>query len=152
VNQSPSHPAPLGPDTPVGAIVDGKDGALEILVEAGLKPLQDPQHLAMVRQAGVTLGHACSRHGIALDRILARLRELPDRPAVERARLTADDVIGTLVERYPATREVFRQRFGEGCFTCPGFATETLAQGALMHGVEVQELIAELEGVLAANE
>ena len=87
-----------------------------------------------------------------LDGILARLRELPDRPSVGRARLTADDAIGAIVDRYPVTKEIFRQRFGEGCFTCPGFATETLAQGALMHGVEVRDLIAELEGVLAADE
>jgi hypothetical protein len=151
VNQGPPSRKVLGPDTPVGEIVDRKDGALEILVEAGLRPLEDPQHLAMVRRAGVPLGHACSRHGIALDGILARLRELPDRSSGERARLTADDVIGTIVERYPITKEIFRQRFGEGCFTCPGFATETLAQGALMHGVEVRNLIAELEGVLAAE-
>jgi hypothetical protein len=151
VNQAPPSHTVLGPDTPVGEIVDRKDGALEILVEAGLRPLEDPQHLAMVRRAGVPLGHACSRHGIALDAILPRLRELPDRPAGGSARLTADDAIGAIVERYPATREVFRQRFGEGCFTCPGFATETLAQGALMHGVEVGDLIAELEGVLVAD-
>lgn len=151
VNQGPPSPMLLGPDTPVGEIVDRKDGALAILVEAGLKPLEDPQHLEMVRRAGVPLGHACSRHGIDLGNILARLRALPDLPSAVRAPLTPDDVIGKLVERYPATKEVFRQRFGEGCFTCPGFATETLTQGALMHGVEVRDLIADLEGVLAAN-
>jgi hybrid cluster-associated redox disulfide protein len=141
----------LGPNTPVGEIVDRKQGALEILVAAGLRPLEDPQHLDMVRRAGVPLAHACSKHGIDLDEVLARVRELPDRAHTGGPRLTADDVIGTVVERHPATREVFRERFGEGCFTCPGFPTETLAQGALMHGVDVQELIAELERVLSGK-
>ena len=54
----------LGPDTPVGEIVDRKEGAREVLIEAGLTPLQDPAHLEMVRRAGIPLGHACNRHGI----------------------------------------------------------------------------------------
>jgi hybrid cluster-associated redox disulfide protein len=148
VGQGATAPAGPGPNTPVGEIVDRKEGALDILVSAGLKPLADPQHLDMVRRAEVPLATACSKHGIDLDEILARVRALPDRAHPEGAGLTPDDVIGKVVERYPATREVFRQRFGEGCFTCPGFPTETLAQGALMHGVDVQELIAELERVV----
>jgi len=142
---APPRPA-LGPETAVAEIVDRKEGARELLVEAGLKPLQDPEHLAMVRKVGVSIGHACSQHGIALEPLLARLGALPDRGGADPGGpLTPDDFIGRVVERYPATRDVLQRRFGDGCFTCPGFNTETLAQGAMMHGVAVEKLIAELE-------
>jgi hybrid cluster-associated redox disulfide protein len=146
------RPAParaaLGPETAVADIVDRKEGARELLVEAGLTPLQNPGHLEMVRKVGVSLGHACTRHGIPLEPLLERLNGLPDRAGADPGEgLTPDDVIGRVVERYPAAREVLQRRFGEGCFTCPGFNSETLAQGAMMHGVPVEELIAELESV-----
>jgi len=141
-----SPPVALGPDTPVGEIVDRKEGARELLVEAGLTPLQEPAHLEMVRRAGVSLAQACMKHGIPLNELLERLRALPDgAPRSAGGTITPDQLIGELVRRHPAAREVLRTRFGDGCFTCPGFETETLAQGAMMHGVDVGELISELE-------
>jgi hybrid cluster-associated redox disulfide protein len=145
-------PATLGAASLVGDFVDRKEGAVELLVEAGLTPLQDPEHLAMVRRVGIPLAHACKKHEIDFKDLLPRLMALPDRPAAaSSAGLTSEQLIGEMVERYPATREVLRRRFGEGCFTCPGFATETLAQGAVMHGVDVQELIAELETTIRSG-
>jgi hybrid cluster-associated redox disulfide protein len=144
--------APLGPQTPVAEVVDRKEGARDMLVAAGLRPIQDPAHFEMIRARGVTLGHACSRHGISVDELLTRLRALPDRQ-VEGAvgEIGPDQIIGDVVNRYPAARDVLLRRFGEGCFSCPGFATETLAQGALMHGVEVEELIADLRRTIGRS-
>jgi len=142
----------LGAASKVGDFVEAKTGAVELLVEAGLTPLKDPEHLAMVRRVGIPLAHACKKHGIDFQTLLPRLMALPDRPgAGPTAALTSEQLIGEMVERHPATREVLRRRFGEGCFTCPGFATETLAQGAMMHGVDVQELIAELERAIGVD-
>jgi hypothetical protein len=135
----------LGPETPVAEVVDCKEGARELLIEAGLQPLRDPAHFEMVRARGVTLGHACSRHGIPLEDLLARLRALPDQQAGGAViDIGPGQIIGDLVDRFPAARDVLRRRFGEGCFSCPGFSTETLAQGAMMHGVEVEDLLADL--------
>ena len=149
VTTAGSKPTPatmLGAASKVGDFVDAKQGAVELLVEAGLTPLQDPEHLAMVRQVGIPLAHACKKHGIAFEELLPRLMALPDLPsATGSVQLTSEQLIGAMVEQYPATKEVLRRRFGEGCFTCPGFATETLAQGAMMHGIDMQELLAELE-------
>ena len=150
VGQAPPAAAPLGPDTPVAEVIDRKEGARELLVTAGLRPLQDPAHLEMIRARGVTLGHACSRHGIPLPDLIGRLQALPDRQAPGPAGLLhAEQVIGDLVARYPVTRDVLLKRFGEGCFSCPGFNTETLAQGALMHGVDVEDLLADLRQTIA---
>jgi hypothetical protein len=141
---------PVGPDTPIGELVQLHPGVLPLIIQAGLRPLADPEHLEMVRARGLTIGYACERHGIDVQALLARIRELgggapvPASPAAAEP-LTPDSLIGQVAAESAALEDVFRRRFGEGCFTCPGFATETLAQAALMHGVEVGELIAELE-------
>jgi hybrid cluster-associated redox disulfide protein len=144
-------PAPgFGPDTPVATFVDRKEGALEVLVSAGLTPIRDPGHLAMVRRAGIPLATACAKHGLDLSALLPRLQALPDKqPDPAAAGITPDHVIGQMVRNHPATREVLRKKFGEGCFTCPGFETETLAQGAMMHGVDVAELISDLKQAIS---
>jgi hybrid cluster-associated redox disulfide protein len=148
VGATPSSRA-LAPGTPVAEVVDRKEGAREMLVEAGLRPLADPRHLEMVRQRGLTLGYACANHGIPVEDLLARLEALPDRPAPGTGVvLGSEAIIGEVVARYPQTEEVLRRRFGEGCFTCPGFSTETLAQGALMHGVAVEDLLADLRAAI----
>jgi hypothetical protein len=36
------------------------------------------------------------------------------------------------------------RRFGSGCFTCPGQATESVAQAAMMHGMAAEALAAEI--------
>jgi hypothetical protein len=150
VLNQPTSATALGPAIPVAELVDRKDGALELLVEAGLRPLADPTHLEMVRQRGLTLSFACSNHGIPLEDLLARLRALPDRRApMADVVLGPDEIIGDVVARYPEAEEVLRRRFGEGCFSCPGFATETLAQGALMHGVKIEVLLADLQEAVA---
>lgn len=158
-----SRPA-LTPDSPVAHWVDGKEGARELLVAAGLRPVADPQHMEMVRKIGVTLSHACMKHGMPLDDIVARLTALPDKqfnpspagsqglamaPAQEApADISPDTLIGAMVDAYPETAPVLERRFGSGCFTCPGFATETLTQGAMMHGADVHQLVAELKTVI----
>jgi hypothetical protein len=146
-----SGPA-VGPDTPIGDLVQLHPAVLPMIIQAGLGPLADPEHLEMVRARRLTIGYACERHGIDVEALLARIRELGgglpapgSAPSTAGAPLTPDSLIGQVVAESPAMEEVFRRRFGEGCFTCPGFSTETLSQAALMHGVEVGELIAELE-------
>jgi hybrid cluster-associated redox disulfide protein len=168
----PTRPArtaasPLTPDSPVAHWVDRKAGARELLVAAGLRPVADPQHMEMVRKIGVSLSHACTKHGMPLDDVVARLSALPDKPwnpspagsqglsmapaggggCAAPKEITPDTVIGAMVDAYPETAPVLERRFGSGCFTCPGFATETLTQGAMMHGADVHQLVSELKAV-----
>ncbi len=63
-------------------------------------------------------------------------------------RATGDTQIGTLLEVYPEVRDIFATRYGEACFTCPGQKTENLAQTAMMHGQPVDEVVAEINGVI----
>ncbi len=54
------------------------------------------------------------------------------------------EIIGDLLAAYPELEGVFRTFFGDGCFTCPGQATETVTQAAMMHNIDPQLLLEEL--------
>lgn len=45
-----------------------------------------------------------------------------------------------VVQKYPATVEVFRQ-FGMGCIGCAAAHFENIEQGALAHGIDVPALM-----------
>lgn len=61
--------------------------------------------------------------------------------------ITKDTVIGEVLEMKPEAIEVIRKYFGEGCFTCPGINMESIDFGAMMHGVDPQQIIDEINGL-----
>jgi hybrid cluster-associated redox disulfide protein len=58
--------------------------------------------------------------------------------------IVSSDVIGDILARFPATERVFRKYYGAACFSCPGQATETIRQSAMMHDADEEELLREL--------
>lgn len=63
--------------------------------------------------------------------------------------ITKDMTIGEVVEKHPEVVEVFN-KYGMGCLGCPATAFENIEQGAIMHGIDVEQLIADLNKVSAA--
>lgn len=57
--------------------------------------------------------------------------------------ITKEMNIIEVVQEHPQTMEVF-MRFGMGCLGCAAAQFENIEQGALVHGINVEELIAEL--------
>lgn len=55
-----------------------------------------------------------------------------------------DMIIGEVIGKYPSTEPVFKKHFGKGCFTCPGSNHEDIAFGAMMHNVDVETVVKEL--------
>jgi hypothetical protein len=39
---------------------------------------------------------------------------------------------------------VFKKYYGAACFSCPGQATESIRQSAMMHNVDEKKVLAEL--------
>jgi len=176
-------PEPITAETKVGEVLERYPESRELFVRAGIKALANPAHAEQVKKMPVTVGAACSRHGVDLEGLLAQLNELARASArrsvgtpgaaASPASLTPGAVsgagqgaairdgdgwggpvdpsmtIGDVVARYPATREVFLRYFGAGCFDCPGQAMESVAQGALMHDMSVEELVRELNRAVA---
>ncbi|MDP2658471.1 MAG: DUF1858 domain-containing protein, partial [Candidatus Deferrimicrobium sp.] len=55
-----------------------------------------------------------------------------------------DHILGEILGAYPETEKVFRKYYGDGCFSCPGQATESVKQRAMMHNVSEKQLLSEL--------
>ncbi|MGB9577258.1 MAG: DUF1858 domain-containing protein [Candidatus Micrarchaeia archaeon] len=53
------------------------------------------------------------------------------------------DLLGAVAARYPSTREVFFKH-GLHCLGCGVAFAETIEQGAVVHGVDVDALLKEL--------
>jgi hypothetical protein len=64
--------------------------------------------------------------------------------ATAAVRLTGEETIGEVLARHPQLEETIRLFFGDGCFSCPGQATENLAQAALLHNIDPALLLGEL--------
>lgn len=59
-------------------------------------------------------------------------------------RITKEMIIAAVIEQYPATEKVFKKYFGKGCFTCPGSKNEDVQFGSMMHNVDTNVVIKEL--------
>lgn len=51
--------------------------------------------------------------------------------------------IGELLEKYPEKAEIL-MRAGMGCLGCPAAQLETLEEACEVHGIDVEELLADL--------
>ncbi len=65
--------------------------------------------------------------------------------------IDANWLIGDLLEKYPEAIPVFKEHFGEGCFTCPGAKLETIAFGSTMHGLDVDLIVGQINDCIAAG-
>ena len=151
-------------ETRVGEILTKWPETLDILVNNGFKPLADPEHRDKVKGLPVTLGMACERHGLDADLIISLLNKAvvsiesekmpsqnqPIPLSTIQGKLKQGDVInqqhilGDILKVYPATEKVFRKYYGAACFSCPGQATETVRQSAMMHNADEKKVLAEL--------
>ena len=62
--------------------------------------------------------------------------------------ITKEMIIGEVVDGHPETVEVFN-KYGMGCLGCPATAFENIEQGAIMHGIDVEQLVADLNEAAA---
>lgn len=56
------------------------------------------------------------------------------------AKITGDMTIGEIVRMHEDTARVLMS-FGMGCISWPGAQMETLEEGALVHGLDVEEML-----------
>jgi hypothetical protein len=159
----PASP-PIVPDMRVGEILTRWPRTVDVFVGHGFSSLSNPEHREQVKQIPITLRMACQRHNVDLDYMLGELNEAvspaPPKPAPSpkaaparapgKGKLSrgepigADHILGDILSAYPQTEKVFRKYYGDGCFSCPGQATESVKQSAMMHNVSEKQLLAEL--------
>ena len=62
--------------------------------------------------------------------------------------ITKEMGIIEVVQQYPQTLEVF-QRYGLGCIGCAAARFENLEAGAKVHGIDVDDFVADLNAAIA---
>jgi hypothetical protein len=173
VSSTSQQSAPkIDPDMRVGEILTRWPETVEVFVGHGFSSLANPEHREQVKQIPITLRMACQRHNVDLDYMVAELREaispssapvaVPTaaasgaterKPAAGKAAkgklakgvtIGEDHILGEILAAYPETEKVFRKYYGDGCFSCPGQATESVKQSAMMHNVSEKQLLSEL--------
>jgi len=65
----------------------------------------------------------------------------------EQKQITKDMIISQIVMDYPEVVEVFME-FGIHCFNCGVAQFETLEQGVMAHGIDVEEILEDLNFVI----
>ncbi|HKK01770.1 MAG TPA: DUF1858 domain-containing protein [Desulfuromonadales bacterium] len=63
-------------------------------------------------------------------------------------KITPDMTLHQILKMGPQVAEVLRN-YNLGCIGCMGAVNETLAQGALAHGLDVQDLLRDLNALFA---
>ena len=154
----------IDPDLRVGEILTRWPQTVDVFVGHGFASLANPEHREQVKQIPITLRMACQRHNVDLDYMVSELNEAispsfapagasEGKPAARKpakgklARgetIGADHILGEILGAYPETEKVFRKYYGDGCFSCPGQATESVKQSAMMHNVSEKQLLSEL--------
>ncbi len=152
----------IDPDMRVGEILTRWPQTVEVFVANGFASLANPEHREQVKQIPITLRMACQRHNVDLEPMIARLAAAagggpppgvsgPAGKSVDRKgsvtrgeRIRAENILGDILAVYPETETVFRKYYGQACFTCPGQATETVTQSAMMHNVSEKQILEEL--------
>jgi hybrid cluster-associated redox disulfide protein len=57
---------------------------------------------------------------------------------------TKDTIIGDVIKDNPKATKVIQKYFGQGCFTCPGMNMESISFGAMMHNIDPDTIVKEL--------
>jgi hybrid cluster-associated redox disulfide protein len=64
--------------------------------------------------------------------------------------ITKDMTIEEVVQRFPETIQVF-SRYGVGCLGCSAAHYDNIEQGAVIHGLDADRLVDDLNACLAAR-
>ena len=161
----------IDPDMRVGEILTRWPETVDVFVGHGFSSLANPEHREQVKQIPITLRMACQKHNVDLDYMVSELNEAispaPAKTAPPGTKaaagkaskpgrlkqgepIGADHILGDILSVYPQTEKVFRKYYGEGCFSCPGQATESVQQSAMMHNVSAKQLLSELNQAAGA--
>jgi len=70
-----------------------------------------------------------------------------DAMIAEKKKVTKDTLIGDVIKNHPGGRAVIEKYFGNGCFTCAGINVESLSFGAMMHNLDVNKIVDELNAL-----
>ncbi len=65
----------------------------------------------------------------------------------EKKKVTKDSIIGDVIKMSPSAKEVIQTSFGNGCFTCPGINRESISFGSMMHNLDPNKIVDEINAL-----
>ena len=63
------------------------------------------------------------------------------------ATVDKNSIIGQVINDVPGARAVIEKYFGNGCFTCPGINMESIGFGSMMHNLDPQKIVDEINAL-----
>jgi cytochrome c oxidase cbb3-type subunit 1 len=161
----------ITPDMKVSSVFKKWPNLLQVFIDSGFKALANPAARATFARM-ITIKQACKVHSVDLESFVQKLNDAlngkgvksfkspavkvspfqpppPSSPktaaAINRGDKCSKDVlVGDLLDVYPETKGIFEKHYGAGCFSCPGQATETVGQTAMMHSVSPDLILKEI--------
>jgi hybrid cluster-associated redox disulfide protein len=67
------------------------------------------------------------------------------------AAITKDSIIGDVIKEVPGAEKVIEKYFGNGCFTCPGIRVESISFGSMMHNIDPEKVVKEINEMEGRN-
>jgi hybrid cluster-associated redox disulfide protein len=71
-------------------------------------------------------------------------KEVLKNMSATKKKITKDSIIGDVIKEVPGAQEVIQKHFGGGCFTCPGINVESISFGAMMHNLDPEMIVKEI--------
>ena len=65
----------------------------------------------------------------------------------EKKKVTKDSVIGDVIRSSAGAKAVIQKYFGNGCFTCPGINMESISFGSMMHNLDPNKIVDEINAL-----
>lgn len=65
----------------------------------------------------------------------------------DKKKITKDSIIGDVIKQSPEAKAVIQKYFGNGCFTCPGINMESISFGSMMHNLDPNRIVDELNAL-----
>ena len=65
-------------------------------------------------------------------------------------RISKDMTIEEVIQQFPETIQVF-SRYGVGCLGCSAAQYDNIEQGAVIHGLDTEQLLRELNACIGAH-
>ena len=65
----------------------------------------------------------------------------------EKIKYHKDMNLGEIVKSSPGAQKIIEKYFGKGCYPCPGMKMENLAFGAMMHSMDPEVIVKELNAL-----
>jgi Domain of unknown function (DUF1858) len=59
-------------------------------------------------------------------------------------KVTKESIIGEVIRDVPGAKKIIEKYFGGGCFTCPGINMESISFGSMMHNLDPEKIVEEI--------